>query len=90
MIVIMMVIMFAGKSVFNLEYFSSTQTIDKDILGFGKQKMEHFTLIWNTFIFLQVFNLINCREVSASGMNGFSGLHRNILTVLIILLIIGI
>ena len=52
--------------------------------------MEHFTLIWNTFIFLQVFNLINCRDVTSNGMNGFSGLHKNFLTVMIILLIIGI
>ena len=52
--------------------------------------MIHFTLIWNTFIFLQVFNLINCRDVSSSGRNGFSGLHRNFLTMMIILLIIGI
>ena len=86
----MMVIMFAAKSVFNLTYLTSTQTIDKDVLGLGQNKMEHFTLIWNTFVFLQVFNLINCRDVSSDGRNGFSGLHRNYLTVLIILLIIGI
>ena len=90
MIVIMMVIMFAGKSIFNLNYLTSTQTIDLDIFGFGKAKMEHFTLIWNTFVFLQIFNLINCRDVSSSGRNGFSGLHRNYLTIFIILMIIGI
>ena len=90
MIAIMMVIMFAGKSIFNLNYFASTQTIDLDIFGLGKAKMEHFTLIWNTFVFLQVFNLINCRDVSSSGRNGFSGLHRNFLTVFIILLIVGV
>lgn len=90
MIAIMMVIMYAGKSIFELNYFAATQTIDKDIFGFGKAKMEHFTLIWNTFVFLQVFNLINCRDVTSSGRNGFSGLHRNLMTIFIILLIIGV
>lgn len=52
--------------------------------------MAHFTLIFNTFIFLQVFNLINCRDVSTHGKNGFAGLHRNLYTWLIILVIIGI
>jgi len=90
MIAIMMVIMFAGKSIFDLVYFSATQTIDKDDFGLGKNKMIHFTLIWNTFIFMQIFNLINCRDVSSSGKNGFSGLHRNFLTIMIILMIIAI
>ena len=71
MIAIMMVIMFAGQNIFDLPYLASTQTIDKDILGLGKNKMTHFTLCWNCFVFLQIFNLINCRDVSSNGMNGF-------------------
>jgi len=52
--------------------------------------MLHFTLIWNTFVFLQVFNLINCRDVSATKMHGFSGLFRNVLTWIIILTIVAV
>ena len=51
MIVIMMVIMYCGKSIFELDYELSTQIIDDDD-PLAKQKMKHFTLIWNTFIFL--------------------------------------
>jgi len=90
MVTIMMVIMFAGKSVFNLTYTNATQTIDKDDFGLGAAKMTHFTLIWNTFIFMQVFNLINCRDVSANGMNGFSGIYKNFMTCLIILIIVAV
>ena len=90
MIAIMMIIMFAGQNIFNLEYLASTQTIDKDILGFGAHKMAHFTLCWNCFVFMQIFNLINCRDVSSNGMNGFANLHKNFLTIMIILLIIGV
>lgn len=84
----MMVIMFGGKSIFDLTYSASTQTIDDN--DFGKSKKLHFTLIWNTFVFLQVFNLINCRDVSATKMHGFSGLFRNTLTWIIILIITGV
>jgi magnesium-transporting ATPase (P-type) len=85
---IMMVIMFGGKSIFNLSYSASTQTIDASTAG--THKMQHFTLIWNTFVFLQVFNLINCRDVSATKMHGFAGLLRNFLTWFIILIIAGV
>jgi len=52
--------------------------------------MKHFTLIFNTFVFLQVFNLINCRDVGKTKMHGFRALHRNHLTYMIILLIVVI
>ena len=110
MVTIMMVVMFAGKNLFNLNYSASTQTTEKpdaivdangdnilDAEGnktygpdFGGMKMQHFTLIFNTFVFLQVFNLVNCRDVSAHGKWGFSGLHKNFMTILIILVICGV
>lgn len=52
--------------------------------------MRHFTLCWNTFIFLQFFNLINCRDVSASGMNSFHGLHKNFMTWLVLACIFAV
>lgn len=51
MITIMMIIMYSGKSMFELDYATSTQITDGDD-PMAKQKMMHFTLIWNTFIFL--------------------------------------
>jgi len=89
MVAIMMLIMYAGKSMFELEYDLSTMITDKDDpLRHGKAM--HYTLIWNTFIFLQIFNLINCRDVGPTKMHGCGGLLRNTLTWLIILMIIAI
>ena len=85
---IMMVIMYGGKSVFEVDYQASTQTIEDD--AEGKMKRTHFTLIWNTFIWLQFFNLINCRDVSAEKMHGCEKLHKNFLTWLILLIIAGV
>ena len=82
---IMMIVMYAGKSIFgDLSYSASDQTTEND------DKAEHFTLIWNTFIFLQFFNMINCRDVSPTKMHGFSGLLRNKMTIFILLLIIAV
>lgn len=50
--------------------------------------MTHFTLIWNTFIFLQLFNMVNCRDVGPEKLHGCSGITRNFLTWLIIFLLV--
>ena len=34
--------------------------------------------------------MINCRDVSASKMHGFTALHRNFMTYIVILIIIGV
>ena len=87
MIAIMMVIMYCGKSIFDLEYNLATQIIDRDD-PLAEPKRKHFTLIWNTFIFLQVFNLVNCRDVGPDKLHGCSGIQRNLLTVFVIVLIV--
>ena len=83
MVGIMMVVMYAGESVFEISYSNSDSAIEGD-------KRTHFTLCFNTFIFLNVFNLINCRDVSPTKMHGFSGLIRNKLTWIVILIIVGV
>lgn len=88
MIAIMMIIMYAGKSILNFEYTNATQAIEDTVAGHSK--MRHFTLIFNTFIFLQFFNLINCRDVSANKLHGFHGLHLNFMTWLILLVIFAV
>ncbi len=89
MIAIMMVIMYCGKSIFDLHYSAATSAIDKDDITSG-DKMEHYTLIWNTFVFLQFFNLINCRDVTAHKMHGFSQIHRNFVTLFVLAIILGV
>ena len=50
MIAVMMIIMYAGKSIVGYQYTNATQAIEDTPAG--KDKMAHFTLIFNTFIFL--------------------------------------
>ncbi|KAF9914661.1 hypothetical protein BX616_007825, partial [Lobosporangium transversale] len=46
------------------------------------------TMIFNTFVFLQVFNELNCRRIDDS-LNVFKNLHNNKLFILIQLIVIG-
>ena len=79
-----MVIMCADGKIFNLEYKNYDSTIETP------NKMCGLTLIFNTFIFLQIFNMINCRDISATKKHGFAGLHRNFLTWIILLVLIAV
>ena len=88
MVAIMMIIMFAGKTFIGYSYTNATQAIEDTPAGHSK--MRHFTVIFNTFIFLQFFNLINCRDVSAAKLHGFHGLHKNFMTWLVLLVIFGV
>ena len=83
MVAVMMVVMYCGESIFDLNYLKSDSSLEGD-------KRVHYTLIFNAFIFLQVFNLINCRDVSENKSHGFSNLARNFTTWIMLLIIIGV
>lgn len=51
---VMFIIIYLGKPMFDLSYSRSTQSNDPTDEGLAKK--QHFTIIFNTFVFLQVFN----------------------------------
>lgn len=46
------------------------------------------SIAFNTFVMLQVFNLLNCRHLAAHQLNAFRSLHSNRLFMVIIVLIL--
>lgn len=48
----------------------------------------HFTFFFNAFVFMQVFNEINCRKLLSTEYNVFAGFFNNPLFLLIILVTI--
>ena len=44
----------------------------------------HISFVFNTFVFMQVFNLFNCRKVHPSEMNVFAGAARNKMFMLVV------
>jgi len=50
----------------------------------------HFTMIFNTFVFMQIFNEINARKIGPNEFNVFSGIFGNGFFVLIMVVTIGV
>jgi magnesium-transporting ATPase (P-type) len=80
-IIVMVLVMYFGRSMFNLPYQSSDQVADTP------NKQQHFTIIFNTFVFLQFFNQINCRVVGPTDFNVFAGFFSNWIFILVLAVI---
>jgi P-type Ca2+ transporter type 2B len=87
-ITVLLVLLFGGRSLFGYTY-------DRDLPFFiidpiagtftATEKTEHYTLIFNTFVFMQVFNEINARKLGLKEYNIFHGFFNNFLFLGIIL-----
>lgn len=60
---------------------------DKDM---PSEKMLHYTFIFQIFVFIQVFNLINSRKIAPDEINVFAGFFDNCLFVFVIFSTIGV
>ena len=79
-IFVMMLMIFAGKSLFDLDYSNSeqtTDTFDGELTAGAQAKKTHLTIIFNVFVFLQFFNEINCRVVGPRELNVFKKFFSN-------------
>lgn len=71
-VIVMCIIIFGGKAMFNLEYTNSTQTterVDGQLTAAAIAKKTHLTIIFNTFVQLTWFNEWNCRVVGPKEFN---------------------
>ncbi len=94
MVVIMMIVIFGRNAIFDLSYDNQVQTTCTATPECEQQaayKTEHLTLVWNTFVFLQVWNMLNAKQVSPRKLNPFANLlFDNWLVVAILLLIVAV
>ena len=58
--------------------------VDKAAYEDSREKVRHFTYIFNTFVFLQIFNEINCRKVGVHDKNVFESFFHNKFFLLVI------
>jgi P-type Ca2+ transporter type 2B len=73
---VMVFIILFGRLIGNLDYNFTVSTSSGTPDGDAKKR--HFTYIFNCFIFLQLFNEINCRKVGRRDFNVFEKfLHNN-------------
>jgi len=67
-IIVVMVLLFAGPDLLDIEPGHEVEDRDENSV--------HYTLIFNTFVWMQLFNEINCRKLKGE-FNVFTGLFRN-------------
>jgi len=68
----LIVMLFAGKQIFGYNYLETTPFYyEVDGVNVPTEKCRHFTMIFNTFVFMQVFNEINSRKLAAYDYNVF-------------------
>ena len=87
-LIIMMIVMFFGNEMFGYKYAPSDSYKDNTLAGHAKA--QHYTVIFDTFVFLQLFNQINCRVVGPRDFNVFTAFFSNWIFLLITLIIFTI
>ncbi|KLU87100.1 hypothetical protein MAPG_06105 [Magnaporthiopsis poae ATCC 64411] len=84
--------MIVGQSAFQLAvtltlYFAGPRILGLDPSDRG-QMLQLSTMVFNTFVWMQIFNELNCRRLD-NGLNMFEGLHRNPYFICINLFMVG-
>jgi hypothetical protein len=50
--------------------------------------MLHYTIVFQVFVFLQIFNLINARKIGDGELNVFKGFFNNKMFIIVMVLTI--
>mmetsp|Transcript_22166 Transcript_22166/g.16559 ORF Transcript_22166/g.16559 Transcript_22166/m.16559 type:complete len:204 (-) Transcript_22166:41-652(-) len=92
---VLLVMLFAGQELLGFDYdksltgFESFYTVDEttgDLVP--TEKCIHYSMIFNAFVFCQVFNEINSRKLGAKEYNVFKGFFNNFLFQFVIIVTI--
>eukprot|EP00731_Ephydatia_muelleri_P021848 Em0014g439a len=74
-LIVLFVLVYAGATLFDIDNGAES--------GAAEAISEHFTLIFNVFVFMQIFNEINARKIHGE-RNVFQGLHRSYTFLIIV------
>ncbi|KAF4956142.1 hypothetical protein FSARC_11672 [Fusarium sarcochroum] len=85
--------MIIGQSIFQLVvvlvlYFAGGAILNYDV-SIESEKLQLDTIIFNVFVWMQIFNELNCRRLD-NKFNVFVGIHRNWFFIVINLIMIGL
>lgn len=86
--VVLVIFLFWGRTLFGYTYAEELPFFVVDPVTGGMvatEKTEHYTVIFNTFVFMQVFNEINSRKLGDHEYNVFKGFFNNFLFLSIII-----
>ncbi|KAG4284413.1 calcium-translocating P-type ATPase, PMCA-type [Fusarium proliferatum] len=85
--------MIIGQSIFQVVVVLVLYFAGDSILGYNTsiaaEKLQLDTIIFNMFVWMQIFNALNCRRLD-NKFNVFVGIHRNLFFILINAIMIGL
>ncbi|KAH7020583.1 hypothetical protein EDB80DRAFT_821723 [Ilyonectria destructans] len=85
--------MIIGQSIFQLTVVLILYFVGGDILNYDltipDEELQLDTIIFNVFVWMQIFNELNCRRLD-NRFNVFAGVHRNWFFIFINLIMIGL
>jgi len=88
-ITVLIVLLFAGKQILGYDYPINTGFYEADFTT-PTLRTKHYTMIFHTFVMMQVFNEINSRKLGASEYNVFKGFFNNLLFLVIMIITIAV
>jgi magnesium-transporting ATPase (P-type) len=77
---------------FNEDFWSLNYSMSQDLFENGNptDKCRAFTMLFNLFVYLHLFNQLNCREITAKRTNPFKNITRNFQFLLVFFSTIGV
>ena len=71
---------------FNEDFWGLTYGMEEDMFSSGEptNKCRAFTMLFNIFIWMHIFNLINCRDISEKKFNPFRSIFSNKLFIFVL------
>jgi len=80
--------LFAGGDILNMPYSDKVDFYSTEDPVQALNRLTIYTMIFHTFVFMQVFNEINSRKLGDQDYNVFSGFFNNWLFISIIIMTI--
>jgi Ca2+ transporting ATPase len=85
--IVLIILLFFGKSIFGFNYGDNDEFYEtiNNVVVVNIEKTTHYTIVFHTFVFMQVFNEINSRKLAPYEYNVFHGFFNNFLFLGIII-----
>jgi len=88
-LLVMVILICFGKYMWDFNFSKNDYFYDPDT-GVATDKCKMYTILFETFVFLQIFNEFNCRCIQPKKLNVFSGIFSNWLFIIVIALTSGL
>lgn len=83
-LVVLIVMLYSVPYWFGIQYGSYVNTDFYEDSAVSSQMTQHYTIVFNTFVLMNLFNQINCRKLGWSEINIFDNFFNNIYFFIIV------